>query len=147
MTTLSAQHRWDIQQTLSYYGHLVDNSEWGRISDVVSDDLRLETPDGVFYGPSGVREFEDTPAAPAHHTVNTIIHPGATEASAVAWSRFILITGEGSAVGGDYLDTLELEGGLWKITARRVSERNRVRPGGEYSAAGAHNFASFEAAL
>lgn len=82
---------------------------------------------------------------PSHHTLNTVIRAGDAPGTAVAWSRYVLVTYEASAAGGDYLDTLEERDGTWVITSRRVTERNRQRPDGEYSAAGAGTFDSFEA--
>ena len=148
---LTADDRWGIQQTLALYGHFVDNDEWEALATIVGADARFETPAGTFAGPSGAQTFELQLATasgghlPSHHTLNTVIRAGDAAGTAVAWSRYVLVTYEASAAGGDYLDTLEERDGTWVITSRRVTERNRQRPDGEYSAAGAETFDSFEA--
>lgn len=152
VTTLTADDRWGIQQTLALYGHFVDNGEWTLLDSVLAPDARLESPAGEFTGASGARAFEQQLAAslgghlPSHHTINTVIRAGEAAGSAVAWSRYVLVTYEASAAGGDYLDTLEERDGTWVITSRRITERNRERPSGQYSAEGAESFASFESA-
>lgn len=152
MTTLTADDRWGIQQTLALYGHFVDNGEWAALGTIIEADARIETPLGEFSGPAGARAFEEKLAAAhgghlaSHHTINTVIRPGATAGTAVAWSRYVHVTYAATAEGGDYLDTLEERDGAWLITSRRVSERNRERPDGGYSPLGAETFASFEAA-
>lgn len=150
MNTLTAEDRWDIQQALSYYDHLVDNGEWEGLGQILTADAHLAAPSGSFTGPDGVREFETTAFPdhlPSHHTLNTIIREGDSAATAVAWSRFVLVTYEATVLGGDYVDSLVRDGGQWKIAARRVTERNRQRPGGEYSAEGAEDFASWKETL
>ncbi|NYF12431.1 hypothetical protein HDC34_000725 [Pseudoclavibacter sp. JAI123] len=150
-TELTADDRWGVQQTLALYGHFVDNGEWELLATIVAADARLETQAGEFSGPPGVRSLEEQLATslggrlPSHHTLNTIVRPGEKPGTAVAWSRYVLVTYEATAAGGDYLDTLEKRGGTWVLTGRRVTERNRERPGGEYSTAGAETFATFEA--
>lgn len=150
VTTLTADDRWGIQQTLALYGHFVDNGEWSSLETIISADARIETPAGAFQGAAGARSFEEQLAAslgghlPSHHTINTVIRSGEAPGTAVAWSRYVLVTYEASSAGGDYLDALEERDGTWVITNRRVTERNRQRPDGEYSAAGAETFASFE---
>lgn len=151
MTTLTADDRWGIQQTIALYGHFVDNSEWSSLESIVAADARIETPAGAFQGAAGARVFEGQLAdslgghLPSHHTVNTVIRAGEAPGTAVAWSRYVLVTYEASSEGGDYLDALENREGTWVITNRRVTERNRQRPDGEYSAAGSETFASYEA--
>lgn len=152
VTTLTADDRWGIQQTLALYGHFVDNGEWALLDSVFTPDARIESPAGEFTGASGARAFEEQLAAslgghlPSHHTINTVIRAGETAGSAVAWSRYVLVTYDASAAGGDYLDTLEQRDGTWVIASRRITERNRERPSGQYSAEGAESFASFESA-
>lgn len=146
LSKLTAEDRWDIHQALSYYGHLVDNGEWEGLGEIFTADVELETPLGPFTGVAGVRDFESQAFpdhAPSHHTVNTIIRAGETAGTAVAWSRFVLVTYEATVLGGDYVDTLVRQDSEWKISARRITERNRTRPGGEYATTGAENFASW----
>jgi hypothetical protein len=137
---LTAQDHWDIRQVLSYYAHLVDSGEWVALGEVFSENALIETSSGVFTGPGCVREFE---TGDSHHTLNTVIRAGESDGIAIAWSRFILVAAEGTAAGGDYLDTLGRGDDGWRITHRRVTERNRTRPAGEYSSAGAEDFASW----
>lgn len=144
---LSAQDRWDIQQTLSLYDHVVDNAEWDRLADVLTADARLETPDGAFESPDGARRYEETahPAErPSHHVLNTVLRPGETPGTAVAWSRFVLIGYDATVAGGDYVDTLVHDDGTWRISVRRVRERNRTRAADDaYTTAGAVDFAGW----
>jgi hypothetical protein len=144
---LTAQDRWDIQQTLALLDHALDTEQWDRLGSLVTADLRLETPHGTFDGPAGVRAFEQAAhpgARPSHHVLNTAIRPGDIAGTAIAWSRILVVTHDQQAAGGDAIDALVHEGGRWLLRERRLVTRNRERGAdGRYTTAGAVDFADW----
>lgn len=144
---VTAQDRWDIQQTLALVNHVIDNEQWDQLGTLLTADARLLTPHGVFDGDAGLRRFEETAhpgARPSHHVLNTAIRPGEIAGTAVAWSRILIVTHDQQAAGGDAIDALVREGGRWLIRERRLVTRNRERDAdGAYTTAGAVDFADW----
>lgn len=132
MTGLSAQDHWDIRQLLSVAVHIADSGEWGVFEQVFAADAELEAGEKIYRGAAGAASFERAergPAIHARHTLNTVIRGGANPDQAYAWSRYLLVTEQQTALGGDLLDELVRGEGGWRIQHRRVTERNRVDDG------------------
>jgi 3-phenylpropionate/cinnamic acid dioxygenase small subunit len=120
-----------IHDVLARYGHIVDDADWPRLSDVF-------TLDGVFDleaigrgSAAGLPELQacfaglDHPLA--HHTTNVTIEPVDGGRGRVR-SKYLVVTDDGRARSGEYHDDVVLTAQGWRIERRTVVPR-RPRPG------------------
>lgn len=120
-----------IHDLLARYGHVVDDADWKRLSDVF-------TLDGVFDleaigrgHAAGLEELRacftglDHPLA--HHTTNATIEPIDGSRARVR-CKYIVVTDDGRARSGEYHDAVVHTAEGWRIERRTVVPR-RARPG------------------
>ncbi|MET0931313.1 MAG: nuclear transport factor 2 family protein, partial [Aeromicrobium sp.] len=72
--------------------------------------LRTSLPAGRVYFP--------------HHTTDTVLHV-VDDDTVRAWSKYVVVRGDGTAGSGDYQDTVVRTPDGWRIAARRVSRGSR----------------------
>lgn len=99
-----------VAQTLSLYGHAVDNGDTDLLSQVFAPGVE---PPALSAG--------DHPL-PSHHTVNTQVRRSG--AQLVAWSRLVTIAGDGSVATADTIDVLASTPDGWRITSRTLHPRH-----------------------
>jgi hypothetical protein len=129
---VDAEISWAVTELLSRYGHVVDARAWPELTSVFTGDATLHTEDGSARGLAEIQAYlEAVDARRSHHTLNPVLKvDGATVR---AWSRFILIEADATSLGGDYIDELTNTPAGWRISARRITRRNRpgAAPGGD----------------
>ena len=110
-----ASTRWQVSETLSRYGHVVDSQEWAYLPLVFAP---TATVDAQFTTVSGLAEIQGLLESEgpwrSHHTLNTIMRYDGTEIT--AWSRFLLVEAAGTTISGDYVDRLSETDAGWRIT-------------------------------
>jgi hypothetical protein len=123
---------WAVTELLARYGHVVDARAWAELGSVFSADATLEAEDGSARGLAEIQAYlEAIDPRRSHHTLNPVLKvDGAT---VQAWSRFIHIEFDATSLGGDYIDKFTETPAGWRISARRISRRNRAdsAPGGD----------------
>jgi 3-phenylpropionate/cinnamic acid dioxygenase small subunit len=120
-----------IHDLVARYGHVVDDADWQRLSDVF-------TLDGVFDleaigrgSAAGLQELQacfaglDHPLA--HHTTNVTIEPISGGRGRVR-CKYLVVTDDGRARSGEYHDDVVRTAEGWRIERRTVVPR-RARPG------------------
>ena len=124
MTELDA---WGIHQLLARYGHVVDNSEWTRLSTVFTAEAVLEGPDEQVAGLDAItRHLQERADRSAHHTVKTQVEEGAHGIR--ARSRIVVIGYDAAVHTRDVVDTIVSTAVGWRIS-RRQDRRRTVRGG------------------
>ena len=119
-----------IHELLAHYGHVVDDADWPRLSEVF-------TPDGVFdleaVGRGTARGIEELRACfagldhpLAHHTTNASIQPSG-ERHARVRSKYLVVSDDGRVRSGEYHDNVEYTAEGWRLQRRTVVPR-RARP-------------------
>ncbi len=116
-----------VHQLLALYNHAVDNGE-GELLDesVLADEFTITVDGSHFSGSSGIAAAEPRIGGelPAHHTLSTIVRR-ANDGTLRAWSRQILITGDGRSFSGDLFDVFRQGPEGWRLAGRTVRRRNR----------------------
>lgn len=141
---VDAEISWAVTELLSRYGHVVDARAWPQLTSVFTSDATLDTEDGSARGLAEIQAYlQAVNPLRSHHTLNPVLK--ADGSTVRAWSRFILIEADATSLGGDYIDEFTNTPAGWRISARRISRRNRpdVAPGGDRWRT--ETFASWEA--
>jgi hypothetical protein len=122
---LAPDTRWQISETLSRYGHVVDNQEWSYLPLVFTADAVVDAQYVNLHGLGEIQgHLESFGPWRSHHTINTIVKRGGPE-KVRAWSRFLIVQADGITISGDYIDELVHTADGWRIRSRRISLRNR----------------------
>ena len=120
---LTVEDRLDIEHTVAGYAHILNNQDLDALHLVFTSDAVLETV-GVATPLKGLAEISGAlsgqPIAD-HMTVNSHIRPDGDHAR--VWSMFLVVTEEGRAVNGDYLDVVLRTDAGWRISHRTVVRR------------------------
>src|SRR3954447_4432016 len=121
--TLTVEDRLDIAHTIARYAHILNNTDFDALDLVFTHDAVLSTA-GVTEPRRGIAAIRDAlsghPIAD-HMTTNICID--ATDDGARVWSMFLVVTDEGRAINGDYLDVvIQTEAG-WRVAERTVVRR------------------------
>jgi 3-phenylpropionate/cinnamic acid dioxygenase small subunit len=129
--TLDTRDLLAIHDLLARYGHVVDDADWERLSEVFSDD-------GVFdleaIGRGRAQGMEELRACfarldhpLAHHTTNVTIEPDSPRRARVR-CKYLVVSDDGRARSGEYHDDVVLTSVGWRLERRTVVPR-RARPG------------------
>lgn len=116
----------DICQVLTSYGHAIDNADWGLFTEILDPRFVLEAGSTVFGSPDALRRnIESVEALPAHHIgIPLLIRLGADVVR--AWSKFHVVSADGTTRSGDYIDILTRTGDRWRLAHREVWRRYDV---------------------
>jgi ketosteroid isomerase-like protein len=125
---LTAEDRRAIGETIALHGHLFDNGELDRLSELFTSDVVYDVTDVGMGQLRGVAEIlgatlelgDDNPLA--HHVTNitiTDVEPGRVRARCKA----IVVKPDGRCGSATYIDTLRRDDGRWKISHRTVLAR------------------------
>jgi hypothetical protein len=112
-----------VTQTLSLYGHAVDNAAWELLGSVFAASATIDDGEHV-HGPAAlIAALQARENRPAHHIVNTQVKSLDGDRVA-AWSRLITIAGDGSVASADQVDVLTSGGDGWLVVARVAHPRH-----------------------
>jgi lactam utilization protein B len=113
-----------VTQTLSLYGHAVDNAAWGLLGSVFAANSTIADGENVHDGPDAlITALQARAEQPAHHVVNTQVK-SLDSKSVAAWSRLITIAGDGSVASADQVDVVTSTGNGWLVVARVIHPRH-----------------------
>jgi len=120
-----------IHDLLSRYGHVVDDADWTRLSDVFCDDGQFDLQAigrGTAHGMEELRAcFAQLDHPLAHHTTNVMIEPDGAQRARVR-CKYLVVSDDGRVRTGEYHDDIVHTTAGWRIERRTVVPR-RARPG------------------
>jgi 3-phenylpropionate/cinnamic acid dioxygenase small subunit len=120
-----------IHDLMARYGHVVDDADWERLSEVFSNDgvFDLEAIGrGRAQGMEELRTcFSQLDHPLAHHTTNVTIEPDGMGRARVR-CKYLVVSDDGRARTGEYHDDVVLTSVGWRLERRAVVPR-RARPG------------------
>jgi 3-phenylpropionate/cinnamic acid dioxygenase small subunit len=119
-----------IHDLLANYGHVVDDADWDRLSDVFSDDGVFDL-DAIGEGRAqGIDElracFARLNHPLAHHTTNVTIEPVDDHRVRVR-GKYLVVSDEGKARTGEYHDEVVRTPAGWRLERRTVVPRRARR--------------------
>jgi SnoaL-like protein len=114
-----------IRDVLARHAQLFDN----RVGDGFSAAYTADATIGGETGPVAPIAQIGSGADPGrvffpHHTTDVVLHR-VDDATVRAWSKYVVIRGDGTAGSGDYQDTVVRTPEGWRIAVRRVSRGSR----------------------
>ena len=117
-----------IHELINLHGHLVDEGQFDRLDDLFTDDVTYDVTalgGAVLVGAAGVAEagLALGAANPLGHHVTNIVVTEITGDRAVARSKGLAVTTEGTVGSVVYVDELRRTGRGWRIASRRVLPR------------------------
>jgi 3-phenylpropionate/cinnamic acid dioxygenase small subunit len=115
----------EIRDVLARHAELFDNRVEGGFSSAYTAEATI----GGETGPLAPIAEIGSGAAPGrvffpHHTTDVALHR-VDDVTVRAWSKYLVIRGDGTAGSGDYQDTLVHTPDGWRIAERRVSRGSR----------------------
>lgn len=116
-----------IQQLLSLHGHLVDSRAFGRLDEVVTDDVVYDVSDtgkGRIVGLPSLRDisaaFPKEPRNPVgHHVTNTVVENLVGDTATVR-SKGLGVLRDGHLGTVTYIDRVVRSAKGWRIAERRL---------------------------
>ncbi|MEV0738893.1 nuclear transport factor 2 family protein [Streptomyces sp. NPDC050549] len=125
---LTLEDRLDITELIALHGHLVDEGELDRLTEVFTPDVEYDLTDFAQGTVTGLPELVGAslalgPANPvAHHVTNVVIEASAQGRVRVR-SKGLGVRTDGSCGSVTYEDTVVRTVAGWRISHRRVSAR------------------------
>lgn len=111
-----------IEQLYALYGHVMDDRNWARLTDVFTEDCVFDaTALGVplMEGVEAIAEVSSTtPQAPLAHHVTNILVESIEDGKASVRAKALGIYSKGRAFSGTYDDTLRKTPAGWRISHR-----------------------------
>ncbi|MBK3577162.1 nuclear transport factor 2 family protein [Streptomyces sp. MBT65] len=133
--TLPLEDRLAITELIALHGHLVDEGELDRATEVFTPDVEYDLTDFGRGTLTGLRQLVDASVAlgaanpVAHHVTNVVIEEPA-EGQVRVRSKGLGIRTDGSCGSVTYVDTVVRIGTGWRIARRKVSvRRTPLTPG------------------
>ncbi|WP_329352456.1 nuclear transport factor 2 family protein [Streptomyces sp. NBC_01261] len=135
---LTLEDRLAITELIALHGHLVDEGELDRLTEVFTPDVEYDLTDFGQGTLTGLTQLTDAALAlgaanpVAHHVTNVVIEELA-DGRIRARSKGLGIKADGSCGSVTYVDTVVRVGAGWRIARRRVEARrvplNGLTPG------------------
>ncbi|WP_406450061.1 nuclear transport factor 2 family protein [Streptomyces sp. NBC_01622] len=125
---LTLEDRLAITELIALHGHLVDEGELDRLTEVFTPDVEYDVTDFAQGTLIGLPELVGASLAlgagnpVAHHVTNVVIEDS-TEERVRARSKGLGVRTDGSCGSVTYEDTVVRTGAGWRIARRRVSAR------------------------
>jgi 3-phenylpropionate/cinnamic acid dioxygenase small subunit len=119
-----------IHDLLARYGHVVDDADWRRLSEVFCEDGQFDLEAIGRGSAQGMEEIQlcfaglDHPLA--HHTTNVTIEPDGVQRARVR-CKYLVVSDDGKSRTGEYHDDVVHTPEGWRIE-RRVVVPRRARP-------------------
>lgn len=126
--TLPLEDRLAITELIALHGHLVDEGELDRLSEVFTTDIDYDLTDFGQGTLTGLPQLVDASLAlgtanpVAHHVTNVVIEEPA-EGRVRVRSKGLGIRTDGSCGSVTYVDTVVRVGAGWRISHRKLSAR------------------------
>ena len=126
--TLSTSDRAAITDLINRFGHLIDDGDFDRLTELFTADVTYDVSDlgfGVIRGLTALREGalalgDGNPVG--HHVTNVVITP--TEGGEVrALSKGLGVNADGTTRSATYEDTIIRADGGWRISHRVLRAR------------------------
>ncbi|MFJ9376963.1 nuclear transport factor 2 family protein [Streptomyces sp. NPDC101455] len=135
---LPLEDRLAITELIALHGHLADEGELDRLTEVFTPDVEYDLTDFGQRTLTGLTQLVDAALAlgaanpVAHHVTNVVIEELA-DGRVRARSKGLGIKADGSCGSVTYVDTVVRVGSVWRIARRRVTARrvplNGLTPG------------------
>ncbi|MGB3411764.1 MAG: nuclear transport factor 2 family protein [Microthrixaceae bacterium] len=123
----------ELDQIASLYGTLIDHQDWGRLGEVLSDDIVFDLTGigrGVLEGlPEVQRYMEQDAIHPAAHLVANVVVQELDDNSGRMSCRLLAVQGDGSVVAGEYQDEVRRTAAGWRFSRRAFTYTRRSRTG------------------
>jgi 3-phenylpropionate/cinnamic acid dioxygenase small subunit len=127
MPDITAEDRLAIHDLIALHGHLADDRDWSRLSELFTDDAVLDLEDygyGTLHGLQAIRDLsrgsQDDKSQPlAHHTTNIIV-TGQDGDRVRARSKGLAVMADGTSGTAVYEDTLRHDKHGWRISHRKI---------------------------
>ncbi|GAA1606591.1 MULTISPECIES: nuclear transport factor 2 family protein [Kribbella] len=132
---LSADDKWAIGETLALHGHLFDEGELDRLSELFTDDVVYDVSEiggDVLVGVDAVRAaaLELGAGNPLAHLVTNVVITGSPDDdTATVRSKGLAVLADRGCGTATYVDTVRRGPKGWRIAHRRILPR-RVPLGG-----------------
>ena len=120
---LSTEDRLDITQIINLYGHVIDNRQWDRLEEILTEDIAFDstgTGGAVVSGLEALRDrwVKSRNHPLAHHAMNIVIWEDA-DGTVRAQSKGLGVGFKGRVGSLTYYDVLRKTPAGWRIAARR----------------------------
>ena len=129
-TAMSTDDTLAIWALMARYGHVVDDADWERLTDVFTTDGVFDLDSvgrGVAAGIEQLRScFGQLDHPLAHHTTNVVVEPTSATSARVR-SKYLVVFGDGRAGSGEYRDEVVVSPVGWRIKRRTVVARRVPR--------------------
>jgi 3-phenylpropionate/cinnamic acid dioxygenase small subunit len=125
--TISTEDRLAIHELISLHGHLVDERDFSRMEELLTDDAVYDVEDfgaGKHRGMEQLRALFMTPGAhPIGHHVTNVVVSDEADGTVRARSKGIGIRADGMAGTVVYADIVVKTNAGWRIAHRKVIKR------------------------
>lgn len=127
---LSADDRHAIGELLHLHGHLVDNGEFDRLDELLTDAIVYDVTDLGGGTLSGIAAFRDAALTlgdgnPVGHHVTNIIITAVSDDLVEARSKGLGVMADGTVGSVTYQDVISRTESGWRIARRQVLARRR----------------------
>ncbi|PBC35358.1 hypothetical protein CJ179_48015 [Rhodococcus sp. ACS1] len=122
--TLALEHRFDIQQVLHLYAHLIDAKSWNELDRVFSDDATYDMSTvklGVYEGLSAIRgQLASMDHPDAHFSLDHVIGEARRNGLVPVRSKYFVRLKDRTIMDGLYDDRCILTSTGWRIRSRQI---------------------------
>jgi len=124
----------ELDQLASRYANLIDHQEWGRLGEVLADDIAFDLTGisrGVLEGLPEVQRYMAQDAIhPAAHLVANVTVDELEGDRGRMTCRLLAVQGDGTVVAGEYQDEVRRTFEGWRFSRRAFTYVRRTTPGG-----------------
>ncbi|MFI7741351.1 nuclear transport factor 2 family protein [Kocuria rhizosphaericola] len=110
----------EIGTVLSRCARVLDARAWQDLDRVFTGDAVLVSPGGTARGPAQIAERTPAGTRDPHLITDTVLRRLAPD-RVRAWSKWLVVCADGSALGGDQLDLFVRTPDGWRIAERRIA--------------------------
>jgi hypothetical protein len=127
---------FEVEQLVTRYIHLVDDSDWESLRDVFTDDAVCDY--SAFGLPvirgldSIIRTFSSMGHPLSHHAVNMLIEPGENDSALRVRSKLLLVMGARKIWAGEYRDRVVHTPVGWLFAERTAVQPARRQSSGSF---------------
>jgi hypothetical protein len=118
----------EIGTVLSRCARVVDARAWPDLDRVFTGDAVVVSPGGTARGPAEIAERTLAETRDPHLVTDTVLRRLAPD-RVRAWSKWLVVCADGTALGGDQLDLFVRTPDGWRIAERRIAALDAPGPG------------------
>lgn len=133
---LPAADRFDLQQLVGLYSHLVDDKDWDGLDAVFVEESIFDLSSGgtgmpKLEGLDALRRFfQDLQHPVAHHTTNLLIDRPQSDGAILLRSKALVVYEDGRVGSAEYRDRAVRTRRGWRIHTRTVLNMRPLPPSG-----------------